>query len=47
MSKNPNPDTSVQKAQNLSVELGNLSWTIVAMSGSESVGLTGSGDITA
>jgi hypothetical protein len=45
LSKNPNPNTSVATVQNLEVNLGNLSWTIVAMSGSESVGLTGSGNI--
>lgn len=46
LSRNPSLDTSIVKTQDLSVDLGNLSWTIVAMSGSESVGLTGSGNIT-
>lgn len=46
LSKNPNPNTSVITTQDLEVNLGKLSWTIVAMSGSESVGLTGSGDIS-
>jgi hypothetical protein len=45
LSKNPNPSTTIQKVQNLSVDLWGLSWTIVAMSGSESIGLTGSGHI--
>ena len=47
VSIDPSPDTTTIKTQNLTASLGNLSWTIVAMSGSESVGLTGSGDITA
>ncbi len=47
LSKKPIHNSDVQKVSNLSVDLGNLSWTIVAMSGSESVGLTGSGDIDA
>lgn len=46
LSRNPTTDTTTLKSENLTVDLGNLSWTIVAMSGSESVGLTGSGDIT-
>lgn len=52
VSKNPNPESWVQKVTGLEISgltlsPSNLSWTIVAMSGSESVGLTGSGDITA
>lgn len=45
-SKDPNPDSTIKKTQDLSVTLGDLSWTIVAMSGSESIGLTGKGDIS-
>lgn len=51
-SKNPNIETWVQKVTGLqvwwlSLSSTNLSWTIVSMSGSESVWLTGSGDINA
>lgn len=45
-SKNPQFNTWTKIVQDLSVTwVGDLSWTIVAMSGSESVGITGSGDI--
>lgn len=46
LSKKPNPDATVKKVQNLSVGLSQLTWTIVAMSGSESIGLTGTGNIS-
>jgi hypothetical protein len=42
MSKNPQYNTGVDNTTNLSVELGTLSWTIIAMSGGMSLGLTGS-----
>lgn len=37
LSKNPQYNTDITNTTDLSVSLGNLSWTIVAMSGSESV----------
>ena len=46
-SKKPNYNTSVKKVSNLNISwIWSADWTIVAMSGSESVALTGSGDIS-
>lgn len=37
LSKNPQSNTAITNTTNLSVSLGMLSWTIIAMSGSESL----------
>lgn len=48
LSRNPGYNPGVNKTTGLVVTgLTNLSWTIVAMNGSENVGVTGEGDITA
>ncbi len=45
-SKNPSYNTGTTNTSNLSISgIWNQSWTIVAMSGSESIAITGSGDI--
>lgn len=44
-SKNPLVSWKTKKTQWLRVELWDLSWTIIAMSGSESIGITWNGEI--
>ncbi len=46
LSRNPQQELWSENTQELSVSLGQTSWTIIAMSWSESMWLTGSGDIT-